>query len=164
MRTSTANKLRWLAEAADGMRDQDCVVVWVAEDTLGVVREQDVDGRERLMTLKVHTPSSGGGGMSGNAEVKLTYDGQPVPLPADTDAVFLSQAAVEKFVLPYYTRMESPEWIANKKAELFARNIVAAAHREPSITQPVPEGSGATLLPLVRGSDGKLEFDLNAIP
>ncbi|MFN2603944.1 MAG: hypothetical protein ABR582_14475 [Gemmatimonadaceae bacterium] len=152
----TANDLRWLAESADGKREEACLIVWDTDGKPLVVKKADYgDGRvpdmdpERppldleVMTPYYSPPPQGNqkaqrGGMHKGVTVKLLVGTDVIALPDNTDAVFLTQTAVEKFVLPYYTRMEPPDWIQQKKDELFAPEIVAAAHADPSITTGYP--------------------------
>jgi hypothetical protein len=108
-RTLTASELRRLAEAADGIRDQAAYVVWGAHgpevktklgkgDELIVecdTRSQVADRPEfQAITLDPPMVDSAGNPVS---HVQSKYD-----------AMFWSEASVEKFVIPYYSRFMTP--------------------------------------------------------
>lgn len=155
----SANELRWLAEAADGKRDRSCAIVIGDNGRPIVVEENQAGARDRL-GVNTYTPFEGDG-MRVAAKVRLIFaDGSTADLPDDTDAVFLTQTAVGKFVLPYYLRMQTPDWVDRKKAELFKANVVAAVHAEPSITSAYPK---STTYPLRPNAHGVIEVDLNAL-
>lgn len=135
-RTLTANDLRWLGEGADGDRDKDCVVAWVGNE-LKVV-EKKSSGPDEPLVLHVRTPSRGPG-MRGGLKVSITFEkDEPIPLDSTIDAIFLTQSAVEKFVLPYYMRMQDPEWIAETRDALYRKDIVATLHASPSSSGGIP--------------------------
>jgi len=130
----TANELRWLGEAADGDRDKDCTIVWVG-DTLKVVERKEMKSGDEPSGIDVRTPWRGKGGMHGGISVQIIFGtDKPRQLPANVDAIFLTQSAVEKFVLPYYMRMQDPEWVQQTRDGLYAEDIVAAVHAYPSTT------------------------------
>ena len=54
------------------------------------------------------------------------------------DAVFITQSAFAKFVIPYYTRFKSPAQIAAMKHKYFADGFIGVAHFPPSIQQGIP--------------------------
>ncbi len=152
-----ANQLRWLAESADGKRGcTDCVAVIGDDGKPTVVHRADAGMRPPL-PIDVSTLWEPGG-MRGGVTVTLSYGGRQVDVPDNTDAVFLTQTAVDKFVVPYYTRMEAPLWIQSKREELFGPKVVAALHAEPSITT----GATARTIPLTF-EDGQLRFNFDAI-
>lgn len=131
-----ANKLRWLGEAADGDRDKDCVVVW--NGTKLQVVEKSKAGLKAPLGISVRT-NSHGPGMRGGKPIDIAYDGKSMRLKPEVDAIFLTQSAVEKFVIPYYTRMQSLEWIIEKRDALFNdAKVLAAIHAYPSITSSWP--------------------------
>lgn len=139
--TQTADSLRWIGEAADGIRDTPCAIVWNSEDKLEVVDALKV-GSQATLGVTVLTPSNGSG-MHHDKPVEIVYDGKNILLDPKIDAIFLTQSAVEKFVLPYYTRMQTLEWTIAKRDELFKDpNVVAAVHASPSITSTWPGGQG----------------------
>jgi hypothetical protein len=133
-RRMTAGDLRRLAEAVDGVRDVPAYVVW---GTDGPVVTQDrphadevvfecmtnnsVPQRTRLRSITLEP-------------ALVTSDGKPVPdIAVRFDAAFWSEAAVEKFVLPYYTRMATvSEAVRMRKA--FNHTSVAAMLHMPDST------------------------------
>jgi hypothetical protein len=111
-RTLSANELRRLAEAVDGIRDRKAYVVWGADgpevktrvsatddvmaecETTNVVR-----GRSRFDSISIDPPLVDRGG-------KRVSD-----VASRCDALFWSEPAVEKFVLPYYLRFRTPRQV-----------------------------------------------------
>lgn len=112
-RSLTASDLRRLAEAADGIRDQPAYVVWGArgaevKTTLGKDDElivecetrSDVPSRPKFKSITVDPPF-------------VDREGKPIAnIEEKYDAMFWSEAAVEKFVIPYYARFNSAQHIA----------------------------------------------------
>lgn len=133
-RRITAGDLRKLAEAVDGVRDVPAYVVWgkdgpvVTQDrpaadevVFECVTNNSVPQRTRLYSITLE-PSV------------VTSDGTPVTNVATRfDAVFWSEAAVEKFVLPYYTRVATAaEAVRMRRA--FNHTSVAAMMHMPDST------------------------------
>ncbi|BAH40028.1 hypothetical protein GAU_2986 [Gemmatimonas aurantiaca T-27] len=81
-------------------------------------------------------------------------DGQDI---GDVDAWFLSPAAIEKFVLPYYTITRGAEFAKNLRDGYYANEkYVALVHEPDSLPSEVME---ADLLKVVkRQEDGTLEL------
>lgn len=128
-RTLSANELRRLAEAVDGMRDQPAYIVWGAngpEVKTGIGRGDDVMAecetsnvvreRPRFTSITVAPPV-------------VDDSGTPVTdIASRYDAMFWTEAAVEKFVLPYYLRFLTPADVDVIRV-LFNRPLVyAIAH------------------------------------
>jgi hypothetical protein len=137
----TANELRWLAEAADGMRDRKCALVW-SEGDLKVIEVKPtvrINPEELVLNLETNSEGDGLRRDEEGPQIEIVVNGRNYQLAPDADAVFFTQSAVEKFVFPYYTRMQAPDWIGKKKRELFATGVVAAVHRHPSITTGIGE-------------------------
>lgn len=152
-RTLTADDLRWLGESADGERDKDCTVVWIGNN-LKVVQTRNV-GSNKPLGVDVKTPSRGLG-MRGGLKVSITFEkDEPIGLDAKVDAIFLTQSAVEKFVLPYYMRMQRPEWVAKTRDALFKKDIVAVLHRSPSSSKGMPR---KVLTPLLKTKKGPIKI------
>lgn len=128
--TISANQLRWLAEAADGQRDTSLLL---KIDQRGTVTLQP-KGASAVAPgeVEILTPSEGQG-CPGDTVLTIDYQGNSMPL-AKADAIFWTQSAVEKFVLPYYTRFRTPNEIQSLKDLLFTAGCVAAVHYPPSIT------------------------------
>lgn len=136
MLTLSADQLRWLGEEADGRRQEDLALV-VVEDRLMLLPTSD--RRATNVIAKVQTPLEGEGGMAGGGRIGISYNGRALEVQG-ADAAFFSQSAVEKFVLPYYTRVASPAQIQALKNKLFAKGVVIAIHDPPSITSAVYPG------------------------
>lgn len=112
-RSITASELRRLAEAADGIRDQPAYLVWGAQGpevktTLGKDDElivecetkNSVQSRPAFKTITLDPPV-------------VDRDGKPVThVAGQYDAMFWSEAAVEKFVVPYYAQFNTAHHIA----------------------------------------------------
>ncbi len=133
--TIDANQLRWLAEEADGRREQKLALVG-HEDKLILV--DDTDARYKDGFFQVRTKLAGGQGLSGGGEIGITYNGKNVRV-GDADAAFFTQSAVEKFILPYYTRMWPLTKIDALRGKLFADGVIVALHDPPSITKAISE-------------------------
>ena len=135
----TANQLRWLGEEADGKRDKDCVVVWRGtgdKEKLGIAERGKLGADERLVgSVDVRTDLEGPG-LLGDATIQLLYNGQVIDVTG-ADAIFITQSAFGKFVIPYYTRFKSPAQIAAMKHNYFADDYIGVAHFPPSIPQGV---------------------------
>jgi hypothetical protein len=142
----TANQLRWLAEQADGQRDQELTLSWEGTELKLLPVSQ-----AKIPVVPVHTHSDYEG-LPGGARIIIKYEGQEVEIPREADAVFFTQSAVEKFVLPYYMRMNPPWKVQDLKRDLFREGVVVAVHVPPSITKGYP------LRPVERAPDGKLNL------
>lgn len=104
-RTLSANELRRLAEAVDGVRDQTAYIVWgksgpevktsveKGDDVMAECRTPNVvRGRRTIRSITIDPPLVDG-------------SGTPITDVASRfDAMFWSEASVEKFVLPYLLR------------------------------------------------------------
>jgi hypothetical protein len=130
--------LRWLGEEADGQRDKDLALVW-RDDKLALASAGEADFKNGF--LDVRTDLEGDHGMRGGGVIEITYNGEALPV-GNADAAFFTQSAVEKFVLPYYTRMKTPAEIQAIKNKLFANGIVVALHDPPSITRGIGQPRG----------------------
>lgn len=108
-RTLSANELRRLAEAVDGIRDEKAYVVWgesgpevktsveKGDDVMAECETRNVvSGRSRFHSIIVDPPVVDGSGR------------RVTDFASRYDAMFWSEAAVEKFVLPYYLRFRTP--------------------------------------------------------
>jgi len=148
-----ANELRWLGEAADGQRGETYALVWTGEK---VELLPLTDVRSKDAQIHVRTEYEGNA-LMGNARASLKVGDETIDPNTGKDpldAVFLTQSAVEKFVFPYYTRMQEISQIQELKNRLFADGVVAVGHVPPSITG----GIRAKLIPFgLSPSTGKLE-------
>lgn len=128
-RTLTANELRRLAEAVDGVRDEPAYIVWGAngpEVKTSVGKDDDV-------MAECRTPNKVSGRRSFRS---ITTDppivdatGTPITdIASRYDAMFWSEAAVEKFVLPYLLRYTTPKEVDEFRALYDQQDVAAAVH------------------------------------
>jgi len=126
-----------LAEKADGTRDTAVFVVSDGEK-LDVVPESEIGSRKVL--FEVDTKSRGPG-VAGDAKARILWKGN-VYGGGDldkADALFVTQSAIEKFLLPYYIRLGSGAQVQALENRLFNdRTVAAAFHIPPSITFRFP--------------------------
>jgi len=115
-----ANHLRKIAERADGTREKDQYLV-VRDGELELVDDKPDGSNEKFAT--VHTKYSGAG-MRKNP--RLSAAGKPTP--ENADALFASQSAVEKFLVPYYARTRTPKALQNLVDDLFKAGKTVAFH------------------------------------
>lgn len=146
--SQNAHQLRALVESLDGMRNQQLYVVWrqgysdpqiVSETATGDVTILAVETDD----LGAWIPSS----------VQITPQGGTA-ISLDTyDAVFWSESAFEKFVIPYYSTFWTTKDVANLDTAVKkqGQTVIALAHlpkSEPDIkTVPPPPTPGPTLSP-----------------
>ena len=136
----TANDLRWLAEKADGLREQHLALVTNDDGKLDVIKRDQLKPGQPVI-LDVETPDEGPG-IPGDAKIRIEHRG--VMYGAGTtldqaDAVFVTQSAVEKFVLPYYMRFKSGAQVQALQNMLFRDPLVICApHIPPSLTLKFP--------------------------
>ena len=112
-----ANELRWLGEEADGKRDGDYVVVWREKNgkrVLGLEEISNTVASETIAADFVVRTNNEGEGMRGIHPVSITWKEKQVELfrikngkKEYPDAIFWTQSAFLKFVIPYYARMRS---------------------------------------------------------
>jgi hypothetical protein len=145
--TLTANQLRSLAEKADGVGG-DLSLVKDRSGEVDVVSRDKLDGRTEL--LRLHTPRPDPG-IQGTARIHLrigdnnVYGGRHTHLD-QADAVFVTQSAVEKFLLPYYMRFKSPKEIDAFKIQAFEDpDVEAIIHMPWSWLESFPPVAGVKL-------------------
>lgn len=163
MNSMSANQLRWLAEAADGLRGEEAYLVEQQDGTLAVKRALAVSPTDkRLMQLDT---AWRGAGMRGDAQVRILWNGRIYdPTPRDMpspDALFVTQSAVEKFLLPYYMRFLSAAQVQALENKLYnSPGVAAAFHIHPSFGYRFPEIGIVTPHPSDDKSDVMM-FDIN---
>ena len=149
-RKVSANELRWLAEEADGKRGEDgdtpYQIVWkpfngqwrlglepkgTVQDPENVVCDVNVftpfqgDGLRHQMRVKLFDAKTGGE----SAILKRVKNGKD-EFP---DAIFLTQSAFDKFVIPYYTRFRTPHALMRMMRGYFRNpNVLCMEHFPPS--------------------------------
>ena len=143
----TATQFRELAEEADGRRGANTALAFEFDPTerkWTLVEASGSSAPNVPLILTDHEP----GGLKGPPPVvslNINGENRTVPSPGGflPDAIFLSQSAVEKFVLPYYANSQTPEWLVAKKEELFGENVVAVIHIPPSRSIPFDNSAQA---------------------
>jgi hypothetical protein len=131
----SANELRELAEAADALRNKDASIVENTDRSKGAARyivmlasEAKAKGLKPivdLLTRDDEVPSKQRETVVLSSDRPIKFPKNPKLTLADGDAIFLSLAAVDKFVVPYYVRLKRlPEVLAIR--EEFASNPKAA--------------------------------------
>ena len=140
--TPTANDLRRLAEAADGMRGETVCLV-DAGKYFDVVPSHDVG--DKPVILSMLTPNDGSN-LQG-ATFTISHGGVEYTNP-NVDAIFLSQSAVEKFLLPYYARFQTPRELEQIRDRLYhTPGVVAAVHEFPTIVMGVSPARAVQFTP-----------------
>jgi hypothetical protein len=128
----TANELRFLGETADGNRDVKQFLV--ADDSkLAVVKQEEIGNRQVLAEV---VTASKGPGVVGDAKIRVYWKGRVYGGEQfeKADALFVTQSAIEKFLLPYYMRFKSGAQVQAVENMLFNDpGVVAAYHIRPSI-------------------------------
>jgi hypothetical protein len=142
----TANEFRRLAEKTDGLRGVTLAII-EEKGVLEAIPESDPkvgDG-----AIRVRTEDSGASmprgpqGMPHPTKIELSFNGNAVDVPDDVDALFISQSAVEKFVLPYYARFSTPQELEQRRSELFDDGAVIAVVHLPTSQMGTLKPEGA---------------------
>jgi len=108
-RPLTANELRKLAEAADGIRDKTAYVVWSGDEPQ--VKTKLDEGDELIVECETRNSASGRSAFKSITldPPLIDADGNVIENIVDKyDAMFWSESAIEKFVIPYYAHVRSP--------------------------------------------------------
>ena len=133
-----ATVIRRAGEAADGRREEDLVFAEGIDGEVTFTTQQDAAAKGLKVKLRISTGFTQPG-LRKKVRLFLLYDNKGLLLDEGVDAVFLTQSAVEKFVLPYYTRTCEPKEIQELRDKLFDdARCVAAPHVPPSVTTGVP--------------------------
>ena len=128
-RQLTANDLRKLAEAVDGVRDETAYVVWGKEgpevstqqpashEVIFECMTSNVEpDRRKMVAIKLERPV-------------ITAEGKPLThFERRFDAMFWSEAALEKFMLPYYARFSSPRQMDRMRNASNQKRVLAVMH------------------------------------
>lgn len=175
--TADATELRLLAEKADGLREQDLLLVEIVENgkrrldlvaqsnvpsaakPLASVRTNNVTKERRKFTIgltlgdPVPEPAprkQRAGAATQEEDSVLPNLGLPDALAEQCDALFWSEAAIDKFVVPYYVRLHGRQGLAALEDSFDTKpNIVAVAHTAPSETMSIGERRSAGFVALV---------------
>lgn len=148
-RPITANELRKLAEAADGIRDEPAFLVW--RDGIPKITRRVESSDELIMECR--TPASAPRRPSFKS-IHLDppmVDQAQVPVPdiaTRFDAMFWSDSAFEKFAVPYYARISTQNELERIRAAFYSSTTFAMIH---------PPLSNATFLSSARTGGNGLE-------
>ncbi len=131
-----ANALRKLAETADGLRNQDLVLV-ERDGVHMVVAVGSVQSADNQL-IALRTDGGDQGIERPTFEIELQIEGGPdVALRENSDAIFWSLSAVDKFVLPYYARIWSMTTVLALRAKLASDSAWLALRHPPGSTSSV---------------------------
>lgn len=128
----SANALRRLAEKADGLRDKHPVLVVDENEKVDVVTEEEM--RPNLTRLVELDTANDGPGLQFKPTIRLIVNGTEYGKDTEldqADAVFTSQSAVEKFLLPYYLHVRTPEEVSKMAREMFDDEFIISSHHLP---------------------------------
>lgn len=145
-RTLTANQLRRLAEWADGVRG---VTLQMVVDDQGARLEQVRDFDEVPPGTVLISTESRNPNRKIPARVDVIKPSTGKPHSLDTkrfDAVCWSEAALEKFFVPYYVRFYSEEEFAKLRNAFSTGEVIAVAHIYPTFWEDIPDGERNTPL------------------
>jgi hypothetical protein len=126
-----ARELRHLAEAADGQRKRVLALVWNDVDRSYVLEELGSSSNEVVLQLFTPFVVDDRRRIAEMVQVK-NLGGEVFPLPKDVDAIFWSEAAVEKFVIPYYARVLGVDGVRALWDAFRDPTIIAIIHYEPT--------------------------------
>lgn len=137
--TLTASDLRRIAEKADGLRGVPLALYVTGDGYADVEPLDDAQKGGRKILLELDTENKGPG-LHGDAKIQLSFQGTIYNHAGleTADAVFTSQAAVEKFVLPYYMRYGSASEVEELQENLFKDpDVIASIHLPTSVSKGV---------------------------
>ena len=144
----TANDLRFAGEEADSIRGEPAFLVVDDQGKPHVVAKSELGSRHPLLELFTEPR---GDGMKADVKVQFIVNGKPFtkPIPRldQADAVFLTQSAVAKFILPYYMRFKTGNQVGALENSLFnPKDVIAAFHIPGSLTFAVQPKVGVVTL------------------
>ena len=137
-----SNELRWLGEEADGKRQKDYAVIWKEGPKgkrLGLAPLDTVNPNDVVASFVVRTNWQGDG-LRGQEPMTIVWRGKPTTIKRVKngkdeypDAIFWTQSAFLKFVIPYYARMRSTGNLDDMRRRYFNdKDCIAVLHFEPS--------------------------------
>jgi hypothetical protein len=135
----TANNLRALAEAADGVRKRKAYIVHNPGDPDNPLRVAEKPGTTtiviELLTEDNQKPRKHVV-LDSTPKLKPTMpppnqEGKEITIK-DADAVFTSLSAVEKFLVPYYSHMKPLDQVVAMREKFAASEVETAAFHLPS--------------------------------
>jgi hypothetical protein len=136
----SARDLAWLAETADGIRNEEVVLVLKKDGSgyeLKEEREAEREGQE--VVLRVYTEAVRRRELQPATITVKAEGGKAFRVDQTADALFWTESSIEKFLFPYYyaQRLLTEEEMARLRESFERANIVAFAHIPPSRATPV---------------------------
>lgn len=139
----TAQELRLMAEAADGMRGEDLVLISKNRDdgsgvVLDVIPEKDLDSALHKELLKCRTDLKVGNPPTiEHIKIKAKDNQKEESLLDRCDALFWTESAVEKFVIPYYVGVLGLHSTVEVWRAFDDPKVYALAHLPRSVMEPL---------------------------
>jgi hypothetical protein len=132
--TLTANDLRRLAEHADGCRGD--LMEITGEQAGGKIRRIGSTSMAKPGSLLIQTPFKNPGRKLPKSVALTTQSDTPHTLDTGYfDSVFWGEAAMEKFLIPYYIRFSDDD-VAKIREAIDSEDIIALAHVYPTFYEP----------------------------
>lgn len=172
----TAHELRAAAEHADGLRGQPGLKLayrhkprGLEDRRRGVIVVDELQDNDVDLQVDAETPYNHGASMTPPHRVTVQYEQESMPqnVQKSLDALFWSQSAVEKFLLPYYVRVLPEHEFNILRRAMEDPRVHAIGHRPPTIYDPNPESTDADAeatftsiaadIGMLFESDGKLQ-------
>ena len=132
--------VNWLGETADGLSDTDGVgLVRTKSGEVCVKKEDAAAGDVLLCKINRHGKHRKNRLTPESVTIKAKGCG-PIPLHEFCDALFWTDSAVEKFLLPYYhaQRLLTDNQMKQLQSDWSADKVIAIAHMPPSQAKPIP--------------------------
>jgi hypothetical protein len=128
--------LSWITEEAEGRRDKSLVLVEnIGLQTVTLIEPDEFDAKRHKLLIDVLTTNVRADRIKIQRLTMTPEEAHARDLPVDIwDALFWSEAAIEKFFIPYYVsqRLLEPEDWQYLKEALEDRELIAIAHFTPS--------------------------------
>lgn len=144
-----ANDLRRLAETADGMRGVDVALIVRNKVPMVVTAGGEQPGDTVCFSMRT-TDLNPAAERPDVVHVHLPIENKTIDLPSESpddskkyDALFWSESAIFKFVMPYYSHEMTPAEYTAMAKNLTDPSVVAAAHNPKSDTLAL--GAGGSL-------------------
>lgn len=146
----TAHELRAAAEHADGLRGQPGLRLayrdkprGLDDRRRGVIVVEELEGNDIDLQVDAETPYNHGATMTPPHRVTVQYEQTSAAQNVQTslDALFWSQSAVEKFLLPYYVRVLPEHEFNILRRAMEDPRVHALGHRPPTVYVPDPEST-----------------------
>jgi hypothetical protein len=150
-RKETARDLAWIAERADGLRDVNLVLIRTPDGKLDLVPAEETNAEP---ILEVRTPSK--------KKQEPRQDKLPLTIEKDWDAVFLSESAVGKFLIPYYVaqRLLTQEELDRLRVDYQSNpKVIGIIHIPPSRPKLLYDNGEAKDFVVGRGSGVQMKLD-----